>query len=377
MKKKILSIFMAICLILPCGFALSACSQPKENEQIVNLSLNPAIELIVDKNDKVLSVNALNDEGNFIIAKSNFENLNLEQATEQFLDVASENGFLVEGSITADQNQLEISTSGKSAQKLYNKVKGYAEGFFENTNFSLNISLEDTISTDDIRQLVGKCMQEMTPDQLDDLSHNKLMTLLKESREETKTFLSQELKEFYYQARADEIMQAEFDKVSDFLLAIPNPEFQAMGEQLQQSIQTFYTYLETFRTEFIEQFLSGESNYQAKMQDFIEAKKALLEARLAGIDTTDFETQLALAETTLENAKDLADISINNVNSQINTALTSLKSALAILASFFDQSEIKNAIQTVKNEFNAEFKTNFATYINNNYWNNLTPDVAE
>ena len=65
--KKFLSILFAFLVLVPCTYVLTACGGNK-TEKVMNVDLNPSLEFVLDKNDKVVTVNALNDDGNHIIS---------------------------------------------------------------------------------------------------------------------------------------------------------------------------------------------------------------------------------------------------------------------------------------------------------------------
>ena len=152
MKKRLCSLLLTVCLLFSCAFTMSACGENDNSAKVMNLSLNPEIEFILDQNDKVVSVNALNEDGNHIIsisidtetAKSAFEGMTAEQAVELFLKITEENGYL----ITGDQEEIEIEISG-NANKLMREVRDKANEFFNKNG--LNVEIEtDRIDKEDI-----------------------------------------------------------------------------------------------------------------------------------------------------------------------------------------------------------------------------------
>ena len=128
--KKVVTFLLALVFIIPCAVCLSACGKdedPALEAKIMTVSLNPKLEFVLDTSEKVVSVNALNDDGNHIIsivtdAKLTFENMTAENAVELFLDVTKDNGYL----ITGNEEEITIAISG-DADKLLNSVKASAE----------------------------------------------------------------------------------------------------------------------------------------------------------------------------------------------------------------------------------------------------------
>ena len=64
--KKILAIICSALMAFSAAAVFTACGKNEEAGTVMNLSLNPAVEFILDVNGKVVSVNALNEEGNLI-----------------------------------------------------------------------------------------------------------------------------------------------------------------------------------------------------------------------------------------------------------------------------------------------------------------------
>ena len=99
----------------------------------MNLSVNPEVEFVLDTNDRIISVNAINEEGNLIISAEEFKNIEGKKAEEGakiFLSVAVDTGFIVEGRVSDGENEVEIEVSGDKAKEIYDKVKVKAEEFF-------------------------------------------------------------------------------------------------------------------------------------------------------------------------------------------------------------------------------------------------------
>ena len=87
MKK----VFKCLSLIMIVGmFALIATSCGKKTEaelSRVTVDINPSIELMVDEEQKVISVSALNDDGSIIIAGEAIVGKDVEEATKIIVNV--------------------------------------------------------------------------------------------------------------------------------------------------------------------------------------------------------------------------------------------------------------------------------------------------
>ena len=376
--KKLKYLVLLVFVLMPCLLLISACSKPDPNARVMNVSLNPEIEFVLDSENKVVSVNALNDEGNFILAKASFKGLTAEDAVELFIEVSSQNGFVLQG--TANLNEVDIEISGENAEKLFNKIKTSVNEALTNANYRIKLELDD-IDLEDLRETVEECMQELSESEIRNMTEAELIALIKESRLQTENLLSQELKDFFYQERAIELHKAEMQKIKEQLDSAQG-FFASMFSTLSDSVDSLIEKQAELQQKFKDEFLDPESDYQLAIKAFIEDKKALLEARLNNLDEQtiqNLENAVSLAEDALEAAKDAAELAISTLNTAVNNAINTFTATFKIIvnnASQFiniSQTEIDNAISTAEAGFKDAFNTLYESYINNNYWTDLTP----
>ena len=109
------------------SFFLIGCKKKSEEQSLsrVTVDINPSIELIIDEENKVVSVTALNDDGNIIIVGETFIGKTSEEAVALIVSIATETGYLVKGEVEATENEINISVSGdeKAQEELYNSIK--------------------------------------------------------------------------------------------------------------------------------------------------------------------------------------------------------------------------------------------------------------
>lgn len=319
MKKKLLSFLVAICLILPCAFMLVACKDDDvKSAKVMTLELNPEVEFVLDKNDKVVTVNALNEDGNAIItatANIDYTQLNASQAAELFVKTAKEQGFIVNGT----QDEITISISGEAANKLYNSVKDSMADYLQSVNItSISFEALETINKDDLIDAVEDCYKEYTEAQLNQMSEEELIKKLEQSRLETKTFVSEELKELYYTLREEAIRCAKLEA----LVGLNN-----------QLLINYKESINNYKDEFIATYLNPESTYNLELKALVEAKKDLLQDKLANEVLTEAQNAVTEAQ--------------NAINSTLQSVKASVENALSQVKGFIDEVElaINNAIQ--------------------------------
>jgi len=270
--KNLITNILLLCLMAGVLMVFTACGG-SDHAKVMNLSINPAIELILDKNDKVVSVNAINDEGNFIIANATFVGLDVEDAVQLFLETTEENGFIIEGNVSSNENQFKVQISGDEVQRLYKKVKSTTIDFAEKSgNINITLSLDNELTKDYLEGLVAECMQELTTEEIDGMSEEELIAKLQESREETKNIFSQELKDLYYESRAEEILKEKFEAIKtqiSSMITLPDLgidlgtglDFGGFKTQFNSKFDAFSDKLDEYKSSFEAEYLTATSVY--------------------------------------------------------------------------------------------------------------------
>ena len=370
--NKIICYVVAMIMLLCVAVLMFGCKNTKDDQTtVMNMSINPEVEFILDKNNKVVSVSAKNDEGNFIIAKASFEGMSAEEAAKLFVKISNENGFI------AQVGDLKIEISGDKAQELFNNVKANVEIYIDQEGLNISIDFEK-ISREELEDLLESCMKELSDEQIKALKNDEIIAKLKEMRDQTKDLNTQKLKDMYYEFRAQAIEKAQFDAYIEAIKAstiFNKDQIIAYYNELTQKIAAM-------QKEFVDEFMAVSSDYQQKIQEFIIAKQELLQARI-DVATEEILRQkkqaLKRVETHLDAAEIAAESAIRNVEVAFETVKTALKKALdAVMKSLPDSinGSIKIETDKVKVEFSVKFKSDYAEYIKADYWDGLAVNVA-
>lgn len=123
MKKKILAIMLAAVMVCSvCAFtACDMFNTPNDSQAYVSLDINPAIELIVDSDNNVVSVRGENEDGQVLLyQEEGIVGVSVDVAIQKITDLAIEYGYLSEDNKVVDT--LVTSDSDKFATEILNKV---------------------------------------------------------------------------------------------------------------------------------------------------------------------------------------------------------------------------------------------------------------
>ena len=386
--KKIITIMLALVMTLGLVLSVSACSPSEEGVKVMTVELNPQVEFILDSNDKVVSVNAINDEGNYVIAKAQFVGMSADEALNAFLKISVEDGFLLEGEINAGENNVTIGITGEDAQKVYEEVTQKAKEFIESLDM-VDVTVEfnfEPITKEDIEALVADCMRELNVEEIKAKTQAELIKLLEASRKQTEDLLSQELKDYYYAERALQIRKAKLDAYIEAIKAQDNIGIvSATLTAAQEQLDNLVTMISSYKEEYKQKFLDTTSEYYQKMQEVVLAKKELLKARLENATTeviTALESAYELAVVTINSAKEFAKAQVEVIDTAINEAYVKVTGAIDTIIETLNvviedlDKIVSEAIAQTEANFESAFAKENGAYIENNYWNELDPEKA-
>lgn len=371
MKKKLISTLCASAMLLTGGLTLTACKDTSE-QKVMNVSLNPEVEFVLDKDNKVLSVNALNSEGNIILSTdAEFVGKDANEAVKLFVSISKENGYLVSGSYTSEKNNIEVSISGstKEIDKLYKNIESSVKSKLQELDIEGTISKAENLTKEYLEKMVAECSPYLEKAKIEAMKYEELIKEIKNSRNETKELYSQELKEMYYQAKADALRLAQLEKVKEQVNVVTKGILSGLETTYKSAIDT----IETTRREV---FLKEDSVYQLAVKNFNEAKANYLKKRkeISEMESnkitdeikaslTSLDALVASAETNLNNAYTSAMNALDTAKTTITTAYNAIVEAVNNAGSSMDI--ISNNLTEAIIDFTTKFETDYATYKTN------------
>ncbi len=388
MKKW--TVFGLVCS-LAMGATFISCGEAKteESKKVMQVSCNPSVEFVLDEKDKVISVNALNEEGNLIVSGEVFLNLTAEEAAKLFVEASKEMGFIVEtgvkGEVTIAENEITLSFLGDEATKLYNSVKDKVGEYLTAENITVTVTQGAAITEANLEALVAECAPYMEAAEIQALDYMELVETLYESRKETAEFYSQELKTAYYEAKAFAMEQAELEVVKGQLDIISK----TIVEEVNKGYVSAINSLETLRKTCL---VDENSPYQTALKSFREAKVAYLQyrAQVAAMELGAFTQEVQTQLKALDDAVASTEAALTKAGEQANQQISDAKALAsstynAVIAAISDYSSKVNASltdiskrqQTAKAEFFTNFETDYAAAIAaaKTNWSNMKTEL--
>lgn len=388
--KKIISFICAFCLIISCSVLLCGCGNDDGNT-VMNLSLNPEVEFILDKDNKVVSVNALNEEGNVIINGQVFVGKTADEAVEIFISVSKETGYLVTGNVKADENQIQVSFSGnkREADKTFKEITNKIDAYLTENNIKATLNKADALSKEYLQKLVAECAPYLEEAEIKAMTNKELVEQIQASRKETAELYSQQLKDAYYNAKEYAFELAKFDYLKSQVGPIQKAAIEVAETGYKGAIETIESTRKTLllnQTSIYQVALRAVNdakadylnyrNYVASLPqgDVTAAMNQMLDSYKTTLDNSqqNLESQYTAANTQLDNAKNAVTTAYNNVLSAIQTAGVKFSDYVDQMSTSATQA-IQNFTDSFENDYanlianaNAELES-FTTDLKNGY----------
>ncbi len=379
MKRKFLCLTLAI-LMLMSTLALTSCNKAAPAEGTVTritVDINPSVEFMVDDQNKVVSVTALNDDGSILIIGESFIGKTPEEAVALMVSIAAETGYLVDGNAEMTENTVKISVSGdtKYAKKLMKGVEKKAAETLKKLDIEGNIEKVEALHSDALRK-IALSTSIYTEEELASMDDAQLYNVIAQGRIETALLLTEDMRNAYYAAKEYKISFAESEEVAKIisslggLYTLTHAAYKTALDLYSKAI----TELDELRYELL---VSPESEYQKSLAKLREAKVELLKQRnytaslnINGEEYTSATVTLQMSEENYERALKAYE----EMGQQANAALESLIAVLRqseeklkeLEKTLFDENieeklaekafEIEANVNTAKDKFFADFE---------------------
>ncbi|MBE6653653.1 MAG: hypothetical protein E7610_09615 [Ruminococcaceae bacterium] len=380
MKIKLMSILLACAMLLPLA-VFTSCSEPAPKEGTVTrmtVDINPSVEFMVDDQNKVVSVTALNDDGSILVAGEAFIGKTPEEAVEMMVTLATETGYLVKGNVEADENTVKISVSGndKYAEALLAKVEKTADSVMDKLDVKGAVEKVEAMATDGLRAL-ALSTSLYTEEEINAMTDEQLCKVIAAGRVETALLLTEEMRNAYYSAKEYKISFAESEETAKVI--------EAMGGLYSLTHKAYKAALDLYSTAITEldefrydMLVSPESEYQKSLAKLRDAKVELLKQKNYTASLEVDGTEYASATVTLQMTEEQYDKALaayeelgNRLNSSLESLISTLRQAEAKLRelenTLFDENikeklqekavEMENNLNAAKDNFFAEFES--------------------
>ena len=155
MKKRIIIISSIILVLLIIGLSICIILNSKNKKEAfddkivstLTIDVNPSIEINLNKDNIVVSVNSLNNDSNKIINSNDYEKLKIEEALDKIYTTLKENNYLNE------KTNLVLINIDSTNDKLKNEVEEISNEFFGLDKDNVELVIQSATVTEELRTL--------------------------------------------------------------------------------------------------------------------------------------------------------------------------------------------------------------------------------
>lgn len=296
-RKWVPTVVVSLCLIVAIvlGFVFTDNKNVETYNSIVQLDVNPSIQLVVNQDNKVLSISGLNDEGKMVICDEMIIDKNFDEAVELIIDLEVQMGYLTAGS----NNKVTITVSAENeniVQEIQNKSEEYINDALEESGIIATIEKVKGYTIEELKDLVKKLDPTLTEEQINSFNYNQLVNVVKVYHIETIEFASVKLEEFYKNYKEYEISFSEkeavkkaVEQLDDFYQISFNYAYENLIKAYDLLQQTYY-----------ETFINSESEYQKKWLELAELKRQYLVQKVKVENMPENATEKEIQEETFK-----------------------------------------------------------------------------
>lgn len=288
MKIKCLSLALCLCLLIGMALPLASCKKseptpPEGTYTRMTVDINPSVEFMVDDQNKVVSVTALNDDGSILIAGEAFVGKTPEEATRMVVSLATDAGYLVKGEIhvenTDESQKVEISVSGNSdyAKELAKNVKSDVEKYLKDNKITATVESVKAKTLDEMRKVVIEDGL-FTEDEVKNMTEEQLYKALAAGRIETAQLLTAEMREAYYRAKDYKISFVEKQATADIISGM-GATYKALMSGYSAALAAYSTSIDKLDALRYSLLVDPESAYQKALASLRDAKEDLLKEK--------------------------------------------------------------------------------------------------
>lgn len=274
MKKS----FLSLCAAFALGatmFSFGGCSKAAENTRMT-VDINPSVELMVDKDNKVVSVTALNDDAAIILQGTAFVGKTSDEAVKGVVEVATETGYIVKGEVEVGENNVKISVSGdtKWAKDLYKDAEKKVNEYLESSGIKATVERVDALKTEALKQL-AKHNSTYTEEEIAGMNDEQLLNVIAIGRVETAQLVSEEVRQAYFAAKEYEISLATSTATKDLIYAM-NSAYAVAYAGYGIALDTYSAAIKKLDDARYNALVSPDSAYQKLLVQLREKKAEIL-----------------------------------------------------------------------------------------------------
>jgi hypothetical protein len=223
MKKTIITIlFVALLIGGGVALGLNLTKQKEEPTSTVELSLNPDVMFVLNKDGRVLSTNNLNTDADVIFSNIKVDGRKIEEVACEFTEKAIKSGYNITYSndVEDEQNVITITiTTGSSeqAENLKNALVSKINETFDKYGVFGRAVADIEVQTTNLEEKYAKILEnlQLTAEDISGKTETEVLEIIKEQSQKLKDLCHADLEKLNEFLNSDEVLGLR-DKISTY-----------------------------------------------------------------------------------------------------------------------------------------------------------------
>lgn len=292
-KRWVPILATSFCILLAIVIGVIALNNKKVNAKeynaIVQVDVNPSIQMVVDEENKVLSITGLNDEGKMIIYGEAIVGKNLDEALEIIVKIETDLGYLVEGS---DDNKVTLTISANT-EEITNKIEEFSRNtlnkVLEETGVIATIETAKGYAEEELKLLAKELDPTLTEEEINNFNYNDYVHVVQLYHLEVADLASVKLEEMYNEFKNYQISITEKEAVKNAVNHL-DIIYQGLIDAYNLAYDALNNAYTSMQDGYYSQFIDSTSEYQKAWLELAELKQAYLDQRVVVANLTEEET---------------------------------------------------------------------------------------
>lgn len=292
-KRWVPILATSFCILLAIVIGVIALNNKKVNAKeynaIVQVDVNPSIQMVVDEENKVLSITGLNDEGKMIIYGEAIVGKNLDEALEIIVKIETDLGYLVEGS---DDNKVTLTISANT-EEITNKIEEFSRNtlnkVLEETGVIATIETAKGYAEEELKLLAKELDPTLTEEEINNFNYNDYVHVVQLYHLEVADLASVKLEEMYNEFKNYQISITEKEAVKNAVNHL-DIIYQGLIHGYNLAYDALNNAYTSMQDGYYSQFIDPTSEYQKAWLELAELKQAYLDQRVVVANLTEEET---------------------------------------------------------------------------------------
>ncbi len=308
---KLIALIVLLVIIASIVALIVFLPKDKNPNAVMECSVNPNVQFVLNKNNQVIQVNYLNEDAQLLLCNEDFYGKSAEDVAKSFVKLATEAGY-IDVSTTGTTVEITISCKGDAnfdelKQKVTNKVNEY---FDENGIIAGAVTKIEKGFNDAIQKIGVKASE------LADLTEDEVLNLLNETSEQI-----------------DGIALSLHNTLFDFIEQLKNSDAFKDLPTIEEAIDDLTEQL-------------NDSQLPEELKNSIEEKLETFKTQLTDLKN-EFQKQL---DEKIEELKELSKEIYNHAKEQLNEKVEQAKQVIEQHKNYFNKNKeaVKNAIQAYR-----------------------------